>query len=216
MIPTKAAEAGAIQREKDITPSGQAEIALKRAQAQEITEGRPIPFQEGGGILKAPLGGGPPTIVQPPSAKPVPMSPEERKLIVTETAELQQMDDLASLYKPQYVGPVSGRLGGLGATTGGISPEEARFRVQVAGLKNKVIAALAGANVPKDEERRMLAQIPTENDPAVVFEAKIRQSRSNLLKLAQIRRDTMAKTGANVGALPPLPKDPTDPLGIRK
>ena len=209
-------EAGAVQRAKEATSGGQAAIALQQAQTTAAQTPIVTPLQMGAGVAVTPKGAGAiPQMVLPPEPKPVPLSPKERELITEEATALQTHDALASLYQPTFVGPVRGRLGGVGETTGNITGPEAQFRAQAAAIKNAVIAKLAGANVPKNEERRMLSQIPNVDDPPVVFEAKLRQTRSNLLKLAQMRREVLSKTGADISRLPPLPTDPSDPLGIR-
>lgn len=207
---------------KESTPGGQATIGLEQARTgeaqartQEIQAGKVVPFQEGGGIAIVPPGAATPTILQPPGPKPVPLSPTERTAVVEEYAGLERLDRLQKMYAPSFVGPVRGRLGALGATTGNISPQEANFRSQVSEFRNQTIKQISGAAVSASEEKRMTGQLPNVTDQPVVFEAKLKQTRTNLLNLAKHRRTILEKTGANVQGLPALPKSPTDRLGIR-
>lgn len=132
----------------------------------------------------------------------------ERQRIADQLAAIQQADRFAALYDRRFVGPVSGRLGRVRSATGVmLSEQEANFRASLAQYRNAVISALAGANVPQQEQARMFQQVPVESDPPVAFEAKMRQTRANLSAIAQAHRNTMTETGVDLSGLSPLPAD---------
>ena len=85
---------------------------------------------------------------------------------------------------------------------------EAQFRQQTTSFNNALIKSLGGVVVPPAEFERIMAERPHMNLPPVTFEARMRQSHENLLLLAHLRRNQLAKTGVDVSGLDPLPPLP--------
>ena len=136
-------------------------------------------------------------------------SADERKGLTDDLATLSRLDSLKELYKPEYVGPARGRYGAVTETVGGISEDEADFRAETATLRNQVIKMITGAQMSEPEAKRIMRQLPDENNPSEVFESRMKQTRRNVEMMAQKRRDVLKATGVDVSGLAPLPKEPS-------
>ena len=133
-------------------------------------------------------------------------SATERAALAADANALAQTQNIRSLFRPQFVGPVSGRRGAAGMVTGkGLMKGEAEFRGGLSIFRNAVINALSGAAVSESEAKRMRSQIPDENDPSGVFKAKLGQTENNLRRVAELRRQTFSETGLDLSGLAPLP-----------
>jgi hypothetical protein len=154
----------------------------------------------------------------PPSDASKMPSATETEALTNDATALSQVSTIDKLFKPEYVGPVSGRVGGLSMATGaGLTDERANFIGQLAIFRNAVIKAMSGATVSGPEEARMKKQIPSEEDPSRAFKSKLRQTEANLRDLATRRRRTMAETGRNMSNLSPLPGEgPPDPYAFEE
>lgn len=107
--------------------------------------------------------------------------------------------DIGKLYNDSYVGWMRGRIGGIKewmpgsekvfGEAGEVDPVEAEFRTQMAGLKNYMIKLITGAAVRKDEEPRILAQIPDVNTKPEVFRSRYQKTLENAARLINIIRN---------------------------
>ena len=133
----------------------------------------------------------------------------EREKLTDDVNGLQLAAEMRRLYKPDYVGPITGRIGEYRADyTGAISEREAQFRQSNSHFNNALIKSLGGVVVPPAEFNRIMAERPGLNLPPVTFEARMKSSEENLTYLAYLRRAQMEKTGVDMSQLPPLPPLP--------
>jgi len=140
-----------------------------------------------------------------------PPSAIEREQLTNDLTAIDQQNRIEGLFRPELVGPLSGRRGAVATATGeGLRRGESDFRAAVSQYRNAAFKAFSGATVSKQEEKRMRQQLPDENNPAPVFRAKLRQTKANLLNVARRRRKIYEGTGLDLSLLPPLPEsDPT-------
>lgn len=136
-------------------------------------------------------------------------SPAERKEITELAANEARLSGIEMLYKPEYVGPITGRAGMLREEyTGQISPDEAEFRSRVKSYNNYLIKQITGAQMSEKEADRIKGESPQLNLPPVTFDARLRQSRENNVLLQYKTRMILEQTGVDVSKLPPLPPLP--------
>jgi hypothetical protein len=122
------------------------------------------------------------------------------------------LESLKDLYKPEYVGPVAGRVGTIGQQIPGVPVDEdrAQFYAATSVVRNAVIKAITGAQMSEPEARRIKAQIPSENDKPGVWESKYLQSIANVSRLeeALARRQGTPTQGAEPQTPKPGGKTP--------
>lgn len=110
----------------------------------------------------------------------------------TSLTSLARIRELRKTHGTSGMGPVQGRWNNLmsGVPEGGRealgSPIPEGFMdisAETASLKNRVIRAITGAAVGVQEEKRIMAEIPTETDPDDRWEAKAAATERNLNEL---------------------------------
>lgn len=144
----------------------------------------------------------------PPKAGegPKPPTATERENLASDSSALTQTDEISKMFKPEFVGPVTGRMGQARMTTGfGLQPGEADFRGALAIYRNSVINRLSGSAVSVGEQARMVQQIPDLLDPPEAFKSKLKQTRRNIDRIARERRKTYSQTGLDLSGLEALP-----------
>jgi hypothetical protein len=100
----------------------------------------------------------------------------ERERIAQQAALAGQLQRMAALFRPDYIGPVTGRYSGVKERTVGISPQESEFRAAVEQFKQSMITALTGAQ-RSAKEMELLAQIfPDVTLPPATFVGKLNQA----------------------------------------
>ena len=133
-------------------------------------------------------------------------SPTERAEFAKSIGVFSQIKAVADNYKKSFVGPARGRLGALGQKTGDTSGMESVFRSNLAALRNRLIKRDAGSAVTASEAERLLQELPTENDPSGVFEAKFQAFQNALLEVARANVQTMEASDIDTSDYPALPE----------
>lgn len=123
------------------------------------------------------------------AAPPKPNATQQGQIAELQSG-LDAIQNIRTMYKPEFVGPVAGRANRMRASVPGMELPDgvADFYAAVAGLRNEIIKMMSGAAVSGSEEARMKAQLPSELDKPEVFQAKLRQTeqnRANLLSRLQ-------------------------------
>lgn len=119
----------------------------------------------------------------------------EMKLLSESDALKGHLQDLDKRYKPDWVGPLSGRFGALQAATAGASPERSDFMAQAALYKNRLIKFITGAQMSEAETSRLIREIPDTNDPPTTFEAKRKISEANIDYVTKAYQQNMRQAG---------------------
>jgi hypothetical protein len=132
-------------------------------------------------------------------------APAERAQLANEMSTIGLVNTLKDTYSEDFIGPVRGRFGSILEAVGGIGEDEAEFRADLSTLRNGVVTAITGAQMGEKEATRILRQVPSENNPIEVFEARLESTRKNLIRLAQKRREILQATGVDTSKLPPIP-----------
>jgi hypothetical protein len=110
----------------------------------------------------------------------------QKKTIAEAQAAEEALKNIQSLYKPEYVGPLAGRMGSFENYTGiGVTPERAQFTSAVAALKNQVIHDITGAQMSQAEASRILAAVPDVTNPPEVFQARMAETLKNRERIRQ-------------------------------
>ena len=123
---------------------------------------------------------------------------------------LAQLSEIRRLYKPEYVGPVQGRLNqtiglstGYDLTTGKrITPDLAQFANAVNQYKNLRIKLITGAAMNREEVPRIVGEVPDFSQPQEVFEANLAGQERGMQILIQRIRERQAKGLPTPGIAP--------------
>lgn len=125
----------------------------------------------------------------------------------------RKIDDLATAYRPEFVGPAQGRY--EKSKSSGIlsflpmlkTPEGyGEFSALNADIKNSVIKLVTGAQMGVQEAQRILQQVPVETDKDEIWMSKYEQTKKNAEFLLERIRELTGGGGGETAA---------DPLGIR-
>jgi hypothetical protein len=117
-----------------------------------------------------------------------PMPASQQQTLVDAGSVMYHVDKIKKLYPligDDNLGPVMGTRNRAWLTTGktiegamgGVNKpppaEFAQFNTQIAGLKNRIIRLVTGAAVQRDEEARIMQQVPDWTDVPEMFRAKL-------------------------------------------
>jgi hypothetical protein len=139
---------------------------------------------------------------------------------------LYSLDKMEALFNTggvdEQIGPVAGRMGKLQQKFPLLptDPEFNTFVAETATFQNSVIKAITGAQMSEPEAKRIMRQIPTENDKPDVWKAKALATRQNLIML---RNEQIDNVNSVQDAMPiptnndkPLPEDPATAAAVQK
>lgn len=124
-----------------------------------------------------------------PGAK---LSGTEREKTAGIETMLNQLDRVNTLYKPEYVGIMSGRVGAL---TSYADREEAGFRQVLSDVKDSLLRARSGAQINEQEYARLSKLVPSESDSDAKFSGKMQQFRATLEEIQSQRAKANRKGG---------------------
>lgn len=124
--------------------------------------GQMVPLTPPGGQTRPPPGGG-------------------KDVLANETAEAQ-LARLRGAFKPEFTGPIGGRLRTLGQQVPGVpvNKDFADFSAATSAFRNSVIRAITGAQMSEPEAARIRQQIPEETDKPEVWLSKYEMTKRNL------------------------------------
>ncbi len=153
-------------------PKLRAEVNVSAA---SMAQGRVAPTYN---IIQTPTGYSAVNVRNPQLVKDLgiarPLSQKEADDISTLDTVRQSIAKAKTLYNPAYVGPVAGRKGAVTGTVGvGTSTEEQTFRAANAELE-KTLFDLGGKQLTANEIKVLKPFIPSTKDPAVTYEAKLK------------------------------------------
>jgi hypothetical protein len=114
------------------------------------------------------------------------------------------LETLRRTKKQDWIGPAQGYLTKAQIAIPGldVDPDLAEFDAATTQLQNATIRMITGAQMNKDEARRILGQVPGFYDKDVEWEAKYRQTLQNL-QIMQKKMQAMIGPGALPGSQPP-------------
>lgn len=131
-----------------------------------------------------------------------PASPGERQDIAEARAQIDSISEIESLFRPEFVGPLQGRLGALAGATDLIKQEEAQFRAATTRLGVDLRRFYAGTAQSAAEMRSLFEAIPTINMSDTQFMAALQQSRKNVERLLFRRLEVLGQSGLTVPTTP--------------
>ena len=130
---------------------------------------------------------------------PTGMSKPLTNEMITAESQLSTLKDsfqrVRELYKPEYVGAVAGRLGGLQEATTGLPQEQAAFYADLADIQNTLIYLKSGKQINESEYQRLLKQIPDKNLPESVFNARMQEFERVMNDVERSRASNMGGYG---------------------
>ena len=127
-----------------------------------------------------------------------PPAAAERTALAEGAASIDALNNLNSLYKKTFVGPVAGRAG-KARNVFGLNPEQqSNFLAATAAFRNSIIKQITGAQMSEPEAKRILKQIPDETDPPTVWKAKWQQSKKNIEMMQKRRKQVLKESGLKV------------------
>ena len=124
-----------------------------------------------------------------------PASASERTSIAENRAAVDSLNNLNTLFKTSYVGPIAGRAGTALDIFGGNKQARSEFIAATAAFKNQVIKEITGAQMSEPEAKRIMKQIPDVNNPPSVWKARHKQSIKNLVMLRKRKLEVLAQSG---------------------
>ena len=118
-----------------------------------------------------------------------PVPTETAKQLSELEATLEQVENVEKLYKPEFVGPIKGRVAGLKeATTGQIPEEQIEMRAALRDAADFLLRARSGAQINEQEFRRMMTFLPQDNLPPKVFEVRLSRFKRELQTLIRTKK----------------------------
>ena len=118
-----------------------------------------------------------------------PVPTETAKQLSELEATLEQVENVEKLYKPEFVGPIKGRVAGIKeATTGQISEEQIEMRAALRDAADFLLRARSGAQINEQEFRRMMTFLPQDNLPPKVFEVRLSRFKRELQTLIRTKK----------------------------
>jgi len=108
-----------------------------------------------------------------------------------------------------YPGPVMGPLTSLAGVFEKAPAKKEEFRAATLTFKNAMIKAITGAQMSEPEAKRIMGQIPDENDPPTRWLAKWRQSVKNIKDVQSRRQQVLQQSGIRVPSFTGSPQGTT-------
>lgn len=132
--------------------------------------------------------GAPTTTIHMPAAS-------ERTAIASSRSSIGALENLKTLFNKNYVGPLKGRVGKAKDIFGQNPMAQSQFYAATAAFKNLIIKQITGAQMSEQEADRIMKQVPSENDPPTVWQAKWEQSLKNVQRLLNEQIRILGETG---------------------
>jgi len=112
---------------------------------------------------------------------------------------LDQLQRVKETKKPEFVGPVQGRLTTASQTTGiGASSQAADFLANVNSIRNQLIYLRSGKQINDKEYERLLKELPNEFKSDVDFDAKLSNFEKVFTGIMNNRRAALGQAYSNV------------------
>lgn len=127
-----------------------------------------------------------------------PASAGERTAIAETRATIGLMDNIKGLFDETFVGPITGRVGSVKNIFGANTKQQSDFIAASSALKNTIIKSVTGAQMSEAESKRILKQVPNENDAPEVWLSKWEQTNRNLEELNKRRLEVIKQSGLRV------------------
>lgn len=127
-----------------------------------------------------------------------PAAPTERKAIADSRASTDALLNLKQLYSDKYVGPVKGRVAGVGGLIGATSQQQENFMAATTAFQNAIIKQITGAQLSEQESERIKKQIPLTTDPPTRWNAKWTQTMKNVQDIYNRQLEVIGQSGLRV------------------
>lgn len=124
---------------------------------------------------------------------------------------MDTMGRIKSTYKPNYVGVVGGRYGGIKEKLVGVPEEQAMFYSDVRDMQDALLRARSGAQINEQEYKRLTNFLPEPNLPPKTFEARMKRFEIELNSIISNRQKQLGGYGKNYKGSSQM----KDTLGIR-
>lgn len=129
----------------------------------------------------------------------------ERDKLANFLALENQLNDIADMFDPKFVGGLDNLIGAFRDTTGiGANQKEIMFRRTVNSLQDALIRAKSGAQINEAEFARLQKFIPTLGDSDAAFRGKMTGLQSELRNIIRVRQNSLKESGF----IAPTGKDP--------
>ena len=121
----------------------------------------------------------------------------ERTAIAETQASLDALGNLETLFNKSTTatGPITGRVETAKGFFGLSSDDQENLLAATSAFKNAIIKDITGAQMSEPEAKRIMKQIPDENDPPARWRAKAKQTRKNLKFIQKRRSEVLKKSG---------------------
>lgn len=188
------------------TPEGKKGV---QEAALDVTPPQITYLQTSEGLIPAGTKGPGAGMVGQPTGLGKPLSSEQASKIGELNTLLSNLETIKGLYKPEWVGPVAGRVGGLQEKyTGGASEDQVKFYAYVRDVKDALLRARSGAQINEQEYARLVKFLPDETSPAKTFEARVERFKESVQTILTSKKQALGEAGYGTKSKP-------DSLGIR-
>ena len=169
----------------------------------------PVPGQ----VTQSQAGNAKVTTIQGQGARP---AEAEVKVLSEGDALKGQLVDIGTLFRPQWTGPIAGRVGAFKqSSTGNASePGRADFIAKSQVYYDRTVKFITGAQMSEVETKRLIKEIPNPNDPPDVFQAKLKSAQSIIDYTVKAYQQNMRQGGVRViGGNTVSPNQAAQPYG---
>ena len=136
------------------------------------------------------------------------LNASENEALADYNVILSQINDVKEHFRPDLVGPVRGRLGGVGQAVGAkLAPGESKLRGTLAAIRNTILKLRSGAAITPQEATRLLQEIATVENAPQDFEDKLSQVERFIRIKAQTHRDNLEAGDADLSKYRALPSE---------
>lgn len=181
---------------------------FKKKFDEERLRGQSFVDEEGNQMLSIYSGNGKfKNITLGKKGQPLPqVSEQDRNALSAGNVIKQTLDEIDSLYKPNYVGGVLAGGGSLVSqmqeATGTIDPSRADFRNKLQSIFNAFGELRSGKVLTANELERLEKEIPNENMSPVAFKQAMKNFRLTLDRIMEERLKVLRGSTKNSGAKP--------------
>lgn len=110
----------------------------------------------------------------------------------------ETISQIKELYKPEYIGPIAGRVAEIKESTVGIPEDQAKFNAATAQAQNTLVYLMSGKQINEQEYERLKRQLPDKNLPESVFKARLNEFERTLDSIIQQRASASGGYGKNI------------------
>ena len=132
------------------------------------------------------------------------LSPKEREGLIGARQAVEKLNVVRDMFKPEFVGPLKGRVSNVKDMLGVLGPSEAVFRSQFQEFKNELIKARSGGAVTPQEADRLEKEISNFNVSPDVYLARLERAINSIKRSSNVQLRSLTDQGFNTQGFQPF------------